>query len=79
VASVQRFDVGRLDRAKRTGAGGARVPASVSRTGVQSYTDDQGRTVVTAPATKAGTVVGQQNQQLQQMEQQTNQDDPTAP
>lgn len=45
MASVQRFDVGRLDRAKRTGAGGARVPASVSRTGVQTYTDEQGRTV----------------------------------
>jgi hypothetical protein len=42
---VQRFDVGRLDRAKRTGAGGARVPASVSRTGVQSYTDELGRVV----------------------------------
>ena len=42
---VQRFDVGRLDRAKRTGAGGARVPASISRTGVQVYTDQQGRTV----------------------------------
>jgi hypothetical protein len=42
---VQRFDVGRLDRAKRTGAGGARVPASVSRTGVQSYTDQYGQLV----------------------------------
>jgi hypothetical protein len=42
-------------------------------------TDKNGRSVVTAPATKAKTVVGQQNQQLQQMEQQTNQDDPTAP
>lgn len=42
---VQRFDVGRLDRAKRTGAGGARVPASISRTGVQVYTDQHGRTV----------------------------------
>jgi hypothetical protein len=45
VASVQRFDVGRLDRAKRTGAGGARVPASVARTGVQSYTDERGNVV----------------------------------
>lgn len=45
MTSVQRFDVGRLDRAKRTGAGGARVPASVSRTGVQTYTDEKGRTV----------------------------------
>jgi hypothetical protein len=43
--AVQRFDVGRLDRAKRTGAGGARVAASVSRTGVQSYTDERGRVV----------------------------------
>ena len=42
-------------------------------------TDSNGRSVVTAPATKAGTVVGQQNQQLQQMEQQTNQADPTVP
>jgi hypothetical protein len=45
VASVQRFDVGRLDRAKRTGAGGARVPASVARTGVQVYTDERGNVV----------------------------------
>lgn len=42
---VQRFDVGRLDRAKRTGAGGARVPASISRTGVQVYTDENGKVV----------------------------------
>jgi hypothetical protein len=42
---VQRFDVGRLDRAKRTGAGGARIPASVARTGVQVYTDQFGKTV----------------------------------
>ena len=42
-------------------------------------TDSNGRSVVTAPATKAGTVVGQQNQQLQQMEQQTSQADPTVP
>jgi outer membrane murein-binding lipoprotein Lpp len=42
-------------------------------------TDKNGRSVVTAPATKASTVVGQQNQQLQQMEQQTSQADPTAP
>jgi hypothetical protein len=45
VTTVQRFDLGRLDRAKRTGAGGARVPASISRTGVQSYTDQHGRVV----------------------------------
>lgn len=42
---VLRFDIGRLDRAKRTGAGGARVPASISRTGVQTYTDQYGRVV----------------------------------
>lgn len=42
---VQRFDVGRLDRAKRTGAGGAKVPASIARTGVQVYTDANGNTV----------------------------------
>jgi hypothetical protein len=42
-------------------------------------TDENGHSVVTAPATKAGNVVGQQNQQLQQMEQQTSQADPTAP
>lgn len=42
---VQRFDLGRLGRAKRTGAGGARVPASIARTGVQIYTDQNGRTV----------------------------------
>jgi hypothetical protein len=42
-------------------------------------TDHNGRTVVTAPATKARNVVDQQNQQLQQMEQQTSQTDPTGP
>lgn len=42
---LQRFDTGRLDRAKRTGAGGARVPATIARTGVQLYTDQHGRTV----------------------------------
>ncbi|MEY4548254.1 MAG: hypothetical protein RL685_4449 [Pseudomonadota bacterium] len=42
---VQRFDVGRLNRAQRTGAGGARIPARVARTGVQTYTDAQGRRV----------------------------------
>ena len=42
-------------------------------------TDKNGRTVVTAPATKARNVVDQQNQQLQQMEQQTSQTDPTGP
>jgi hypothetical protein len=42
---VQRFDVGRLDRAKRTGAGGARVAATIARTGVQVYTDQHGATV----------------------------------
>lgn len=45
MVAVQRFDVGRLDRAQRTGAGGARVPAAIARTGVQVYTDGQGRTV----------------------------------
>lgn len=42
-------------------------------------TDENGRSVVTAPATKTSTVVGQQNQQLQQMEQRAAQDDPTVP
>ncbi len=42
---VQRFDVGRIDRAKRTGAGGARVPATIARTGVQVYHDAAGREV----------------------------------
>lgn len=42
---VQRFDVGRLDRARRTGAGGARVHASIARTGVQVYHDANGREV----------------------------------
>lgn len=45
VSAVLRFDIGRLDRAKRTGAGGARVPATIARTGVQVYTDQHGRTV----------------------------------
>jgi hypothetical protein len=42
---VLRFDVGRLDRAKRTGAGGSRIPATIARTGVQVYTDQLGRSV----------------------------------
>ncbi len=42
---VQRYDVGRLDRTPRTGSGGARVPASIARTGVQVYTDANGKTV----------------------------------
>lgn len=42
---VQRFDVGRLDRARRTGAGGARVHASIARTGVQIYHDASGREI----------------------------------
>jgi hypothetical protein len=42
-------------------------------------TDKNGHSVVTAPAAKARNVVGEQNQQLQQMEQQTSQADPTAP
>lgn len=42
---VQRFDVGRLDRAQRTGADGARVPAAIARSGVQVYTDAAGNTV----------------------------------
>lgn len=40
-----RFDVGRLDRARRTGAGGARVHGSLGRTGVQIYHDANGREI----------------------------------
>lgn len=40
-----RFDVGRLDRARRTGAGGARVHGSLGRTGVQIYHDAAGREI----------------------------------
>ena len=36
-------------------------------------------TAITAPATQASTVVGNQNQQLQDMEQRTSQADPTVP
>jgi hypothetical protein len=42
---AQRFDVGRIDRTKRTGAGGARMPATIARTGVQTYTRDDGKVV----------------------------------
>ncbi len=42
---VQRFDVGKLDRTKRTGAGGARMPATIARTGVQVYRRADGREV----------------------------------
>jgi uncharacterized protein YcfL len=44
-----------------------------------SMVDSNGRTVVTAPATRARGVVAQQNQQLQQIQQQTAQADPTSP
>jgi hypothetical protein len=40
-----RFDVGRLDRARRTGAGGVRVHGSLGRTGVQVYHDSTGREI----------------------------------
>lgn len=42
---VQRYDSGRLSKATRTGAGGARVPASIARTGVQIYQDANGNTI----------------------------------
>lgn len=42
---VQRYDSGRLSKATRTGAGGARVPASIARTGIQTYLDAAGNTV----------------------------------
>lgn len=45
MALVQRYDTGRLSKVTRTGAGGARVPASIARTGVQVYQDAQGNTV----------------------------------
>lgn len=41
-SAVQRFDVGRL---VLNGAGGARIPASIARTGIQIYHDAQGREV----------------------------------
>ncbi len=37
-ATVQRRDVSKLGKFSRTGAGGVRVPATTSRTGVQEYT-----------------------------------------
>lgn len=42
-------------------------------------TDSNGHSVVTQPAAQARDTVAQQNQQLQQMEQQTSQADPTVP
>lgn len=45
MALVQRYDSGRLSKVTRTGAGGARVPASIARTGIQIYQDAQGRQV----------------------------------
>lgn len=41
-------------------------------------TDSQGHSVITQPAAQAQSAVAQQNQQLQQMEQQAAQDDPTV-
>lgn len=45
MALVQRYDSGRLSKVTRTGAGGARVPASIARTGIQVYHDAQGNQV----------------------------------
>jgi|SRR5688572_19211523 len=45
MALVQRYDTGRLSKATRTGAGGARVPASIARTGIQVYLDANGKQV----------------------------------
>lgn len=45
MALVQRYDTGRLSAATRTGSGGARVPASIARTGIQVYRDANGREV----------------------------------
>lgn len=42
---VQRFDVGRLEKAQACGAGGYRIPAFVARTGVQTYRQDDGREI----------------------------------
>ncbi len=42
-------------------------------------TDANGHATITQPAAQAQNTVNQQNQPLQQMEQRTNQDDPTQP
>jgi hypothetical protein len=60
-------------------AGLAAVVVLAAGCGGDLATDHNGRSVVTAPATKARSVVDQQNQQLQQMEQRAAQDDPTVP
>lgn len=40
-----RYDVGRLDKFERTAGGGLRIPASVSRIGIQVYQDADGNTI----------------------------------
>jgi hypothetical protein len=42
---VTRFDIGRLGKAESLGAGGAKVPARIARTGIQSYRDSNGQTI----------------------------------
>lgn len=45
-ASVERFDLsGRLGQFARTPSGGLKIPGWISRTGVQTYTDAEGRVV----------------------------------
>jgi hypothetical protein len=47
--------------------------------GGATETDSNGNAVVTRPATEAQNAVDQQNQQLDQLQQRVQQDDPTMP
>jgi hypothetical protein len=80
ISSVGRVMVRRVMAGRVMAVGGVMVALALAGCGGGDVaTDGDGRTVVTAPSTKAGNVVDQQNQQLQQMEQQTSQADPTVP
>lgn len=59
------------------GVAGALALAGCGGNGVTD-TDSQGRSVITQPVTQAQDAVARQNQQLQQMEQQAAQDEPTV-
>ncbi len=58
---------------------GVVVALALGGCGGATETDSGGQSVVTQPATQARDTVAQQNEQLQQMEQQTSQADPTVP
>src|ERR1017187_5350223 len=44
--TVQRFDVNPIGKLTKTPTGGARIPANIARTGLQTYFDERGNKIV---------------------------------